>query len=89
LTLTPPIRAEVLTALWGDYGFLKDLREAIDQDRKKPSQKTKFQVYIIQVQASVCKAILQGLTDQEIELRVIELETKLANSILIPKEKEK
>ena len=85
MTISSPIRTDVLLALWKDYHVLKDLREAIEQNKKDVSPKSKFQVYIIQVQANICKGILQGLTNQELEFRVRELEEKLANGVLIPK----
>ncbi len=85
MTVSPPIRSDILLALWKNYHILKDLREAIEQNKKDVSPKNKFQVYIIQVQAQLCKAILAGLSDQELELRLKVLEEKLANGVLIPK----
>jgi hypothetical protein len=41
-----------------------------------------------QVEIRAPQTILQGLTDQELEMRVKELEEKIANGILIPKPKE-
>lgn len=85
MSISPPVRSDVLLALWKDYDTLKNLREAVEQNKKQVTPALKFQVYVIQTQASLCRAILQGLTDQELELRVKELESKLQNSILIPK----
>jgi hypothetical protein len=67
LTLSPPVRSDILSALWSDYAFLKQLRDAIEKGSKRASDKTRFQVYIIQVQAQVCRATLQGLSDWELD----------------------
>ena len=38
-----------------------------------------------QVHNQLCKTVIYGLKDEELELRVKELEKKLKNGILIPK----
>ncbi len=88
MTPTPPFRSDVLSAMWNDYIELREIRQAVKEGKKQPTDALKFQVYCIQTAASVCRGILQGLTDQELELRVKELESKLQNSILIPKPQE-
>ena len=41
------------------------------------------------VECQISKVLLYGLKDEEVELRVLELEEKLKNGILIPKPEEK
>jgi hypothetical protein len=41
------------------------------------------------VECQISKVLLYGLKDEEVELRVLELEEKLKNGVLIPKPKEK
>ena len=38
-----------------------------------------------QVYNQLCKTLLYGLKDKELELRILELEEKLKNGVLIPK----
>jgi len=44
---------------------------------------------MVQVQCSVCKTILSGLKDEELELRVKALEEQLKDAVLIPKNESK
>lgn len=86
MTPTPPTRTDILSAMWQDYGELKEVREAVKEGKKQPTNALRFQVYCLQTAASLCRGIIQGLSEQEFELRVLELESKLQNSILIPKQ---
>lgn len=78
-------RADVLTKLWDIARWHEDkrtnLRTKLDTNIKTRSALSGKEIRALQ-------AILQGLTDQELETRVKELEEKLANGILIPKPKE-
>ncbi|MCL1969924.1 MAG: hypothetical protein FWF66_00395 [Candidatus Bathyarchaeota archaeon] len=78
-------RADVLTKLWDIACWHEDkrtnLRAKLDNNIKERSAFSGKEIRALQ-------AILQGLTDQELEARVKELEEKLANGILIPKPKE-
>jgi hypothetical protein len=78
-------RTEVLEFLWKRRQWLS---EKIDNNQTQYNKKLEAKRKLISSECHVCQIILQGLTDQELELRVMELETKLANSILIPKNTE-
>ncbi len=75
-------RTDVLEHLWSRRKWLS---EKIDNKRTKLDPNLKARAALIAKECRICQAILQGLTDQELELRVKELESKLQNSILIPK----
>ncbi|MCL1977407.1 MAG: hypothetical protein FWG55_04800 [Candidatus Bathyarchaeota archaeon] len=78
-------RADVLTKLW-------DIAKWHEEKRTNPKTKLDDNIKIRSTlsgkEIRALQAILQGLTDQELETRVKELEEKLANGILIPKPKE-
>jgi hypothetical protein len=42
-----------------------------------------------QIYNQLCKTVIYGLKDEELELRILELEEKLANGVLIPLEAKK
>jgi hypothetical protein len=75
-------RGEVLEKLW-------EIAKWHEDKRQNPKAKLDFNLKARSALASKeirsYQAILQGLTDQELEVRVKELEEKLSNSILIPK----
>ncbi|MCL2643462.1 MAG: hypothetical protein FWD52_08160 [Candidatus Bathyarchaeota archaeon] len=75
-------RADVLTKLWNIAQWHEDKRvnpkAKLDYIAKERSTYSGKEIRALQ-------AILQGLSDQELETRVKELEEKLANGILIPK----
>lgn len=75
-------RTDVLEHLWSRK---KWLAERIDNKRTRLDPNLKARAALISKECRICQAILQGLTDQELELRVKELEEKLANGVLIPK----
>ena len=78
-------RADVLTKLWDIAKWHEDKRT---NPRVKLDNATKARSALSGKEMRALQAILQGLTDQELESRVKELEEKLANGILIPKPKE-
>jgi hypothetical protein len=78
-------RTEVLEFLWTRRKWLS---EKVDNAQTKFNKPLEARRKLITSECHLCQIILQGLTDQELELRVMELETKLANSILIPKNTE-
>jgi hypothetical protein len=78
-------RTDVLEFLWTRR---KWLTERLDNNRTKLDPNLKARASLIAKECRICQTILQGLTDQELELRVMQLEEKLANGILIPKPKE-
>jgi len=78
-------RADVLTKLWDIARWHEDKRT---NPRAKLDENTKERSSFSGKEIRALQTILQGLTDQELETRVKELEQKLANGILIPKPKE-
>jgi hypothetical protein len=81
-----PKRSDVLLALWRRHEWL---RSKIDKRQTQITPALKYRVYMATVECQISKVLLYGLKDEEVELRVLELEEKLKNSILIPKPKEK
>jgi hypothetical protein len=79
-------RTEVLLALWNRSLWLKG---KIDNPRTKFDNNLKSRVYFAQVETQIYKTILYGLRDEELEIRVMELEKKLKNGVLIPHEQPK
>lgn len=75
-------RSDVLSKLWGIAKWHEDKRL---NSRAKLDANCKARSALSSKEIRAYAAILQGLTDQELELRVKELEEKLANGILIPK----
>jgi hypothetical protein len=89
--LTPPIppkRSDVLLALWNRAVWLDQAINGVDSNKKKVPPKLKQLVYMAQVYNQLCKTVLYGLKDEELELRIMELEEKLKNGVLIPKPEE-
>jgi hypothetical protein len=84
--ITAPKRLEVLSELWSMDKWLK---ERIETKQTKIDPHFKFRVYMIQIRTHICKTLLYGLKDEELEIRVMELEEKLKNGILIPRQEAK
>ena len=82
---TPPKRCDVLLALWKRAAWLDETINAVDRNKKRVTPKLRTQIYMTQVYNQLCKTVIYGLKDEELELRVLELEEKLKNGILIPK----
>jgi len=85
LTISSPIDRRIISLMEKDYMSLKDLREAIEQNKKDVFTKKQISFTSFKSSQNICKGILQGLTKSRIEFRVRELEEKLANGVLIPK----
>jgi len=79
-------RHEVLSLLWKNAQWLD---EKIHKRQLKLNGVLKQRVYMVQVLGQQCKCLLYGLKDDELELRVIELEEKLKDGVLIPNEQRK
>jgi len=77
-------RVDVLSLLWKR---MKWLDSHIDKTQLKINEALRQRVYMAQVECSIGKAILYGLKDEELELRIMELEKKLEGAVLIPHEK--
>ena len=86
---TPPKRCDVLFALWNRAVWLDETINAVDRNKKRVTPKLRTQIYMTQIHNQLCKTVLYGLKDEEVELRVLELEEKLKNGILISKPEEK
>ena len=82
--LTPhsPTRQNVLIQLWRRAEWL---RKIIENKRSKLNQNMRTRVYFASVECQIYRTILQGLSTEELELRVMSLEKKLKNGVLIPK----
>jgi hypothetical protein len=85
----PPKRSDVLLALWNRAVWLDQAINGVDSNKKNVTPKLKQLVYMSQVYNQLCRTILYSLKDEDLELRVLELEEKLKNSVLIPKPEEK
>ncbi len=73
--------------------ILQWLKEDIEFLRKKARCKNpiKNPIRVKLLRASIygCSVLLSGLKDEELELRIVELEEKLKNGVLIPVEQHK
>lgn len=81
---SPPEKSDVLISLWNNAKWLE---QKIQKKGAHLTEKDKQRVYMIHTHAYVCKTILSGLRDIELELRVEELETKLKDGVVIPCQK--
>lgn len=85
----PPRRSDVMLALWNRAVWLDEAITAVDSNKKNATPKLKQLVYMAQVYNQLCRTVLYALKDEELELRILELEEKLKNGVLIPVEAEK
>ena len=76
-------RNMVLHFLKEDIEFLRYMA------RCKNPIKNPIRVKLLRASIYACSVLLSGLKDEELELRVLELEEKLKNGVLIPIEKRK
>jgi hypothetical protein len=79
-------RTDVLENLWTRA---KWLAEKIDNRHTQFNPNLKARASFVEKERRLYQSILSGLRDEELEMRVLELEEKLKNSILIPKPEEK
>jgi len=82
---SPQKRSDVLLAIWNRAIWLDGTINKVDVNKRKVTPKLKQQIYMAQVYNQLCKTLLYGLKDKELELRILELEEKLKNGVLIPK----
>ena len=73
----------ILQWLKEDIEFLRE------KARCKNPIKNPIRVKLLRASIYGCSVLLSGLKDEELELRIIELEEKLKNGVLIPVEKNK
>ena len=73
--------------------ILQWLKEDIEFLRKKARSKNPIKnpirVKLLRASIYACSVLLSGLKDEELELRITELEDKLKNGVLIPVEQHK
>ena len=79
-------RTDVLEKLWSRAKWLET---KIDNQRTKLNPNLKARASLVSKECRIYQTILMGLKDEELEIRLMELEEKLKNSILIPKPEEK
>ena len=79
-------RTDVLEKLWNRAKWLET---KIDNQRTKLNPNLKVRASLVSKECRIYQTILMGLKDEELEIRLMELEEKLKNSILIPKQEEK
>ncbi len=75
-------RTDVLEKLWTRA---KWIGEKIDNNRTQFTPNLKARSSLVEKERRLYQSILLGLQNEELELRVMELEEKLRNSVLIPK----
>jgi len=73
----------VLQWLKEDIAYLRRMA------RNKNPIKNPIRVKLLRASIYGCSVLLSGLKDEELELRIVELEEKLKNGVLIPVEKRK
>lgn len=76
-------RNMVLHWLKEDIAFLRKMA------RNKNPIKNPVRVKLLRASIYGCSVLLSGLKDEELEIRILELEEKLKNGVLIPNEKYK
>ena len=75
-------RADVLEKLWRRAKWLE---AKIDNQRVKLSPNLRVRASLVSRECRIYQTILVGLKDEELEIRLMELEEKLKNGLLIPK----
>ena len=76
-------RNMVLQWLKEDISFLRKMA------RSKNPIKNPIRVKLLRASIYGCSVLLSGLKDEELEIRIVELEEKLKNGVLIPVEQHK
>ena len=79
-------RIDVLEKLWCR---VKWLEAKIDNKRTKLTSNLKARSSLVSKECRIYQIILLGLKDEELEIRLMELEKKLKNGVLLPKPEEK
>ena len=75
-------RTYVLEKLWSRAKWLE---VKIDNQRTKLNPNLKVRSSLVSKECRIYQTILVGLKDEELEIRLMELEEKLKNGVLIPK----
>jgi hypothetical protein len=79
-------RTDVLMKLWNRAMWLE---HRIDNRRTKLDPNLKARASLVSKECRIYQIILMGLKDEELELRVMELEEKMKNGVLLPNEQHK
>ena len=79
-SIRAPTRTEVLFALWQRAKWIDQM---IENRRVKLNANLKSRIYMCQVCCQLCRTILNGLKNEELEVRIEELEKKIKDGILI------
>jgi hypothetical protein len=85
----PPNRSDILLALWNRAVWLDEAINSVDSNKKNVTPKLKQLVYMAQIYNQLCRTVLYGLKDEELEVRLLELEEKLKDCVLIERPKQK
>ena len=75
-------RTDVLEKLWSRAKWLEI---KIDNQRTKLNSNLKARASLVSKERRIYQTILMGLKDEELEIRLMELEEKLKNGVLLPK----
>jgi hypothetical protein len=75
-------RTDVLEKLWSRAKWLE---AKIDNQRIKLNPNLKARASLVSKECRIYQTIRMGLKDEELEIRLMELEEKLKRSILIPR----
>ena len=84
LTHTPPVRLDVLCLMWNKVQWIN---QTLNDANTQYDAVHRSKMFDLQTLFSGCKTILSGLKDEELELRVIALEEKLKDGVLIERSK--
>jgi transcription elongation GreA/GreB family factor len=79
-------RTDVLEKLWRRAKWIE---AKIDNQRTKLNPNLKVRASFVSKECRIYQTILMGLKDEALEIRLMELEEKLKNGVLIPKPEEK
>lgn len=79
-------RTDILEKLWSRAKWLE---VKIDNQRTKLNSNLKVRASLVSKECRIYQTILLGLKDEELEIRLMELEHKLKNSILLPKSEDR
>ena len=78
-------RTDVLEKLWSRAKWLE---AKIDNQRTKLNSNLKARASLVSKECRIYQTILMGLKDEELEIRLMELEEKFKNGVLILKPEE-
>jgi hypothetical protein len=78
-------RTDVLEKLWSRAQWMA---KKIDNRNTQFTPNLKARASLVEKERRLYQSILNGLKDEELEMRILELEEKLKNGVLIPKPQE-